>query len=139
MTNPAAIVHVAAALVTGADGRGLVVRKHGGRAFIQPGGKIEPGEAPIDALVRELREELGLEVLVGVVDYLGVFEAPALDEPGATVRAETFAVRVDGPVRPRAEIAELAWIDGPDAGGLPLAPLSRDVLLPLWAERCTPR
>ena len=30
-----------------------------------PGGKVEPGEAPVDALVRELREELRVEVEVG--------------------------------------------------------------------------
>ncbi|WP_246674460.1 MULTISPECIES: NUDIX domain-containing protein [unclassified Mesorhizobium] len=38
------------------------MRKRGTSAFTQPGGKIEPREAPLNALVRELREELGLAI-----------------------------------------------------------------------------
>ena len=56
---------VAAALVD-ADGRVLVQRRPAGRSMAGlwefPGGKIEPGETPEAALVRELGEELGISV-----------------------------------------------------------------------------
>ncbi len=56
---------VAAALVD-ADGRVLIAQRPKGKALEGlwefPGGKIEPGERPEDALIRELREELGVTV-----------------------------------------------------------------------------
>src|SRR3954452_23971761 len=60
------IVVVAAALLD--DGRLLAARRSAppelaGRWEL-PGGKVEPGESPEDALLRELREELGLEAEV---------------------------------------------------------------------------
>lgn len=64
MEAPLLIVS-AAALVDG-GGRILVQRRPDGSDFAGlwefPGGKIEPGESPEIALVRELREELGIEV-----------------------------------------------------------------------------
>ena len=44
------------------DGRLLVVRKRGGAVFILPGGKPEGGESDLEALARELDEELGCAV-----------------------------------------------------------------------------
>lgn len=59
-------VHVAAAVIRDRDQRILIARRadsqHQGGLWEFPGGKLEPGEAPRAALVRELREELGIEV-----------------------------------------------------------------------------
>jgi len=54
--EPSPSIRIAAALLVRADGRTLLVRKRGTRAFMQPGGKIEQGEAPAEALALELRE-----------------------------------------------------------------------------------
>lgn len=128
---PDAVITVAAALVCRADGRTLLVRKRGTAAFMQPGGKIEPGEAPVDALRRELREEIGLAVETGRLLPLGSFRAPAANEPGRTVAAEVFRIAAEEDIRPAAEIAEIRWIDPARPGTLALAPLTRDHLLPL--------
>jgi 8-oxo-dGTP diphosphatase len=59
-------IPVAAAVITRADGRVLLAQRPPGKAFAGywefPGGKLEPGENPRDALTRELEEELGLKV-----------------------------------------------------------------------------
>ena len=64
--QPSARVEVAAAVITGPDGRFLLGQRPAGKVYAGywefPGGKIEPGEAPLAALKRELHEELGIEV-----------------------------------------------------------------------------
>ncbi len=55
-------IGVAAAVILRTDGRALLVRKRGTAAFMQPGGKIEPGESLSAALPRELVEETELRV-----------------------------------------------------------------------------
>jgi 8-oxo-dGTP pyrophosphatase MutT (NUDIX family) len=53
------IISVVAALIRDPDGRVLLVRKRGTEAFMQPGGKRDVGESDVDALSREIAEELG--------------------------------------------------------------------------------
>ena len=62
-------IHVVAGVLRDVRGRVLLARRTEGRDLAGlwefPGGKCEPGEAAEDALVRELREELGIEARVG--------------------------------------------------------------------------
>ncbi len=132
-----AVLRVAAAIVTDADGRSLLVRKAGTQSFMQPGGKIEEGESAIDALTRELAEEVGLELDIATAEYLGLFRAVAANEEDTVVLAAVFAMSIDGPVTAGGEIEELRWVDDPDLDldGVEVAPLTRDELLPLWERR----
>lgn len=139
MESPRTEVHVAAAVIIDTHGRFLVARKRGTEMFMQAGGKIEPGEAPLAALARELREELGARIDPARARGIGRFEAPAAHEPGATVVAEVFEAVCEEEPRAQAEIEEIAWIAPDEADKLPLAPLTR-LLLDQWkATRNTSR
>jgi len=70
MPDAPATVLVSAAIVVEGGRVLLTQRKRGTHLeglWEFPGGKVEPGEDPKDALVRELREELGIEATVGDV------------------------------------------------------------------------
>lgn len=126
------VIRIAAALLIGADGRTLLVRKRGTQAFMQPGGKIDAGESAAQALARELHEELGLVVEADQAEFLGEFSAVAANEPGFEVNCQLYRLEVEQAVQPAAEIEEVLWVDGGDVGHLNLAPLTRDSILPLY-------
>lgn len=128
-------IEICAALVVDPDGRMLLVRKRGTSAFLQPGGKPEPGETPVETIIRELNEELGLALTAGRFENLGTFEEAAANEPDHRVVGHAFRVELTRAeavaAREAAEIAELRWATVAEAQGLALAPLTRSYFVPL--------
>ncbi len=122
-----------AAVIANAQGQILLVRKRASSIFIQPGGKIEPGEDPLPALARELDEELGVRLEVSSATHLGGFEAAAVNEPGRRVRAQAYACSIQGVPQAQAEIEELAWVEPAGPYHVPVAPLSALHILPAYA------
>lgn len=122
-------IHIAAAVLLDDRQRMLLVRKRGSRYFMQPGGKIEAGENPVEALRRELDEEVALGL--GQPSPHGVFRAAAANEPGATVVAHVFSGRAAGSPSIGREIEAMVWLDPAAPTDIPLAPLTREHMLPL--------
>ena len=124
-------IGVVAALIRDDAGRVLLVRKRGTSAFMQPGGKRDPGEDDIAALTREIAEELGCCLVRDSVQPLGEFDAIAANEPGWRVHACLSGIDVTGDFTPNREIEEMIWIDPAAPPDILLAPLTRDHVLPL--------
>ncbi|WP_394613790.1 NUDIX domain-containing protein [Lentzea sp. JNUCC 0626] len=102
MITVVGLVHVEA-------GRLLVVRSRNKKAFYLPGGKIEPGESLVDAVRREVREELGVEI--DEPSQLERYVAPAYGEgEGAMVDMTCFTAALRGTPQPTGEIAELTYV-----------------------------
>jgi 8-oxo-dGTP pyrophosphatase MutT (NUDIX family) len=127
-------IKIAAAIIQDNDGRHLLVRKANTSVFMQAGGKIDVGEAASAALIRELKEELGVDVAVETVKSLGTYQAPAANEVGYIVEADLFEVTLIDIPKVQAEIAELIWLSDDELDQVPLAPLTKDIVFPLAAQ-----
>lgn len=133
------VLTLSAVLVLDDRGRVLLVRKRGTSKFMQPGGKLEPGESFAGAAVREVAEELGLQLTESDLEELGRWYGPAANEADTFIDAGLFAYTLPaaGGVHPdqlvaAAEIEELLWID-------PAQALARDDLAPLLRDRILPQ
>lgn len=121
---------VVAGLIIGDDGRILITQRRADQALpLQwefPGGKVEPGEDARAALVRELREELGIEAT-----HLSPWITRVYAYTHATVRLRFFKVSAwTGEPQPLEDQA-IAWqqVERPDAA--PMLPANAPVLAAL--------
>ena len=85
-----------------------------------PGGKIEEGESPGQALIRELKEELGIDVSGGVSLGAIVHSYEEFD-----VELEVFLVIWTGQEISLTEHSEICWVPADHLGAVGLAPADR--------------
>jgi 8-oxo-dGTP diphosphatase len=116
---------VVSALVLVRDRRLLMVTARGRDVLYLPGGKQEAGETGEDALVRETREEVGLELDRSSLRELGTVRTQAHGEPeGREVHMRLWlATPTDDGAEPSpsGEIGALHWVTSADAHRCPPA------------------
>lgn len=126
-------MHVVAGVLRDARGRILLARRTAGRELAGlwefPGGKVEPGETPEAALIRELREELSVEATVGAaiicVDWA---------MPDKQLLLDVREVAHQGVPR-GVEGQALAWVPLQKLGDYPMPPADRPVVEVLLQRR----
>ena len=130
------LVLVAAAALIDDDNRVLIARRPPGKSMAGlwefPGGKVDPGETPERALIRELYEELDIDVCPSCIAPF-TFTSHAYDDFHLLMPLYICA-RWDGVLRPK-EGQEIKWVramrlaDYPmPPADLPLLPYLRDLL-----------
>jgi 8-oxo-dGTP diphosphatase len=123
------LIVVAAAIIQ--QGCLLVVSKQAApELYYLPGGKPEPGERPIEALARELGEELGVSPLEP--RFLADIESVAALE-GIPMRMTVYATGIDRDPHPAAELAGMRWTSGPHRD-IQLAPAVEHHVMPLLRQ-----
>lgn len=117
------IILVSAVALIDPDGRVLLAQRPAGKSMAGlwefPGGKVEAGETPEDALVRELHEELGIETWSSCLAPL-TFASHTYDD--FHLLMPLYACRKwDGTVQGK-EGQELAWVRAQDLNKYPMPP-----------------
>jgi len=113
-----------ALILVNSSNKQLVARSFGKTVYYTPGGKRETGESDVEALVRECKEELDVDLLSATktpatIEPYGTFQAQAFGKPdGTMVRMTCFQVfpreaeiELESLVKPSEEVEELSWID----------------------------
>lgn len=125
------------AVITDDAGRVLLCQqRHGHRLWGLPGGRIRPGESPIHAAIRDIREETGTET--EMVNLVGLYQltGDGCGDDLPDVLTHVFRGRLIAPEvavnSPR--IGRLAWFD-PDALPQPLTATTRIALADAVADR----
>lgn len=126
-------IQVAAALIV-REGRYLITQRradiHLGGLWEFPGGKREPGESLEDCLRRELREELGIEIVQPVL-----FRVIRHDYPEKSVELHFFRCAIlSGLPRPLG-CEDLRWVAPEELDRFPLPPADQPLVEALRGER----
>lgn len=96
-------------------GQVLCARSKGKDTYYLPGGKREAGETDEETLVREIEEEISVQIKAETVSYFGTFEAEAHGKAeGITVKMTCYIADYEGTLTPASEIEELSWLSYKD-------------------------
>lgn len=123
------IVLVAAVALIDKDGRVLLAQRPTGKSMAGlwefPGGKIEPGETPEAALIRELNEELGIDTWSSCLAPL-TFASHAYED--FHLLMPVFACRKWQGIPQAREQQALKWVRAADLGNYPMPPADLPLL-----------
>jgi len=77
-----------------------------------PGGKRDGAETDEQALIREVKEELQVDLIPETLQYYGTFEAQAHGKSqGIVVRMTCYTAQYSGILTPSAEVEKMEWFD----------------------------
>ena len=97
------------------DGKILCARSRGKDVFYIPGGKREAGETEVDTLLREIKEELTVDLFPDTARHIGTYREQAhAQADGVVVVMSCYTADYQGAPAASSEIAELGWFSYAD-------------------------
>lgn len=109
----------------------LITRTKGKDIFFAPGGKLESGETAIQAVIRELKEELHIDVKEDDLKPFGAYTAEAAGQPGKYVHMTVFLVTAyRGGLTPSKEIEEMYWTNATNVHNVAIGSIFEHEVMP---------
>ena len=103
------------ALIDIKNGNILSTRSKGKNTFYIPGGKREPGETDAQTLIREIMEELNVQIDHKTIQYVGTFKAQSDGaKEGVMVKMTCYKASYKGVPQAASEIEEIKWLNSKD-------------------------
>ena len=96
------------------DKRVLFVRSSGKEIFYTVGGKREAIETDEEALIREVKEEIGVDLITDTIKYLNTFTDKADGKENTIVKLTCYSADFTGTPTPNSEIEEIGWLNTKD-------------------------
>jgi 8-oxo-dGTP diphosphatase len=94
------------------DRKVLMTRSKGKDIWYFPGGKREAGETDQQALLREIKEEVGVDLLPNTLQFIGEFETSAHGKPkGTMLHTKYYTADFEGIPVASGEVEELGFVD----------------------------
>lgn len=97
------------------NGKILSTKSKGRSKYYIPGGKRENNETDDETLIREIREELNVSIILATINYFGTFKAQAdSHNAGIVVKMTCYTAEYEGNLEPYSEIEEIKWLSYAD-------------------------
>ena len=98
-----------------------------------PGGTIEENETEVETLIREIKEELSVDIIKDSLKFLGTYEDIATTHPDSIVQIRLYLGDVIGELKPSNEVEKLRWF-GKDDDWEPLGSVAKTKIMPALVQ-----
>lgn len=102
--------------------------------YIMPGGQMDEGTAA-ENLRKEIGEELGCDIDLNTLTYIGEYSDVAAGDPEHEVAIDLYQGKLIGEPKPHHEIKKLHWIGKEDADNPRVSPVVRNKIIPSLVEK----
>ncbi len=114
----------------------LVCQKnHFTSKFIMPGGRFENCENDEECLIREIKEELDVDVDIASLKFIDQYQDVAAGDPNRNVVIRLYKGKVVGEPKPTNEIIKFHWISKDDISNPLVSPIIKNKVIPDLIKR----